>query len=897
MADIELHTALLTNMEIQRCLSKRGGTAVYCVKSTKSEQLYILKHISVPETQRQVDALIFTGAAADKDAAQVYYQQVVSDYQAELEQLEALANSPNLDSFHSYEIRPKEDGVGFDVFLLAEYRTTLESYLAENEMTQSSAVNLAIDLCSALLDLRAAGLIHRDVKPSNIYLSSQGHFMLGDMGIAKVEDLKYCSMPEAMLSPFSAPELFELMANVNETVDLYAVGLILYRIYNGNHAPLEDEKTSAKTADKLRITGQELPAPMFADYEMAEILHKACAFKPEDRYQNPEEMKQAFVEYMMRNQVGEAPISPPIVADESPVAQDAAEETVEPVQFANSEELDENFRLNFSPDNEMLNALIESVHRDLEGSDGSEDGEEDEAAAHQPHTVRKRKKAARWLPTVLVVVLVLALAAGAVWFFFIRTGTLTIDGMEALERTVDSLTVQISTDEAPGTFEVVCTDAYGNVLRQAYTGDANTFTDLASGTQYTISVEGLDREKIAGVAEILVSTKTTTDLISFTVTRATVSEAELSFIVDGTEPEEWSVSYGPVGQEPKTKVFTGHSVVLTGLDPDTEYAVTLLDPDDIHLTGENTLTCRTLPSVKIDGDIEVTPSDGKATLVWPFTGDAPASWNVVCTGTDGYNVTKTVAENTVVLEDLTAGVTYTVLITSDSMIEAVQATFTPNALSIQQLTAEPNETGGVDVQWVCEAASDEVQWLVTYSMTGAESMSAAEQTGGNSITLTGLIPDSTYTIEIQEATGKQVSGETTVKVNTPAAEDFADYGFTTAYVSTWIRPEQENWTASNLATTTSTFTASQSIAFVCEASSRLQDSDDTVSILLVVRNSEGQAVDYYSGSEVWNTMWTNSQYVGELLRTPQDPGAYTLEIYFNGQRVKTGSDISFTIRE
>ncbi len=41
-------------------------------------------------------------------------------------------------------------------------------------MTQSGAVNLGLDLCSALCSLREAGLIHRDVKPSNVYLSSSG---------------------------------------------------------------------------------------------------------------------------------------------------------------------------------------------------------------------------------------------------------------------------------------------------------------------------------------------------------------------------------------------------------------------------------------------------------------------------------------------------------------------------------------------------------------------------------------------------------------------------------------------------------------------------------------------------------------------------------------------------
>ena len=61
-------------------------------------------------------------------------------------------------------------------------------------------------------------------------------------------------------------------------------------------AAFEDEKTSARAADKLRVTGQQLPAPMYADYEMADILLKACAFKPEDRYQTPQELQEALLE-------------------------------------------------------------------------------------------------------------------------------------------------------------------------------------------------------------------------------------------------------------------------------------------------------------------------------------------------------------------------------------------------------------------------------------------------------------------------------------------------------------------------------------------------------------------------------------------------------------------------
>ena len=104
MAELKLISPLLSNMEVVECLSVRGAAAVYIVKSTKSGQTYILKHISVPESQKQVDALMFTGAAATTEDAQKYYEQVVSDYQTELTTLEALSASPNLDCFRSYQI-------------------------------------------------------------------------------------------------------------------------------------------------------------------------------------------------------------------------------------------------------------------------------------------------------------------------------------------------------------------------------------------------------------------------------------------------------------------------------------------------------------------------------------------------------------------------------------------------------------------------------------------------------------------------------------------------------------------------------------------------------------------------------------------------------------------------
>ena len=368
---------------------------------------------------------------------------------------------------------------------------------------------------------------------------------------------------------------------------------------------------------------------------------------------------------------------------------------------------------------------------------------------------------------------------------------------------------------------------------------------------------------------------------------------DLSFVVDGTEPEEWTVSYGPTGGQVESRVFTGHTVTLTGLEPDTEYTVTLTDPADLQLTGATTATGHTIPSVSITDSHVQFIGNNTATLTWEFTGDAPESWTLTTTGTDGYSDAQTVTENTATLENLKAGETYTILITSDSMVRAVSTTIAPNDLTITELTAKPNETGGLDVEWMCEASSEDTQWLVVYTLEGQES--AVEQVTDTSVTLSGLIPAGKYTITIEEASGKPVGGETTTEVTLPEAEEFKDYGFTTAYVSTWLKPNKENWTSRDLATIRTSFSAGETLAFACQSNSTVQSSDDTVTALLVVRDSDGNVVDYYSGQETWSNMWSNKLYVGELTRMPETAGDYTLEIYFNGKLVDTGNPITFKV--
>ena len=80
MNELKLVSPLLDNMQLERLISDTGGAQVYLVTNTVTERPYIVKHISIPTSQTQVEALVFSGAVADEAAAQLYYEQVVEDY-------------------------------------------------------------------------------------------------------------------------------------------------------------------------------------------------------------------------------------------------------------------------------------------------------------------------------------------------------------------------------------------------------------------------------------------------------------------------------------------------------------------------------------------------------------------------------------------------------------------------------------------------------------------------------------------------------------------------------------------------------------------------------------------------------------------------------------------------
>jgi hypothetical protein len=133
-------------------------------------------------------------------------------------------------------------------------------------------------------------VVHRDVKPSNILLTTDGYVKLGDFGIARIVDAATITAPSVFIGTlaYAAPEAFSGRTDIRS--DLYSLGIVLYEMLTGR-VPFEAPTPAAAMEMHLR---QEPPAlsrlDSLGDEKLGAVVHRLLAKDPWQRYQTPREL-------------------------------------------------------------------------------------------------------------------------------------------------------------------------------------------------------------------------------------------------------------------------------------------------------------------------------------------------------------------------------------------------------------------------------------------------------------------------------------------------------------------------------------------------------------------------------------------------------------------------------
>lgn len=305
MSAPRLISPLLDNFIMGEPIFDQGGIRILPAMEQEKQAKYFVKIVSIPANQTQVDALLITGAYKDADAVNAYFADLADAVIQEASLLNRLSNSGGFDGYENMQVVPMDDGNGYDVYLLAPYRPSWKHFSQQKPITHLDGYNLALDICAALSVARRNGFIYANLRPDSITISSSGSYHIGDLGLLGLNYLQYSSLPTAYFSAYTAPEVSDAYSSLNSTLDVFALGMMLYEIFNGG-LPFDGGQASPV----------EYPAPAYAEEEFAQIIMKAIAPAPNNRWQDPTQMGQAIVNVMQRNGVSDAPILPVIQVEE-----------------------------------------------------------------------------------------------------------------------------------------------------------------------------------------------------------------------------------------------------------------------------------------------------------------------------------------------------------------------------------------------------------------------------------------------------------------------------------------------------------------------------------------------------------------------------------------------------
>ncbi len=289
--------------QVEERLGKGSYGVVYACKRTDETGVVTRSAIKVIRIPKERDEEDPEDEETLPEQSESYLESVVRDLAEEIRLMETMKGNTNIVSIEDYLIRRLPEEKTRVILVRMELLTPLRKYMAQRPMDEREVIRLGEDLCAALDICRKNRIIHRDIKPDNICVNRNGDFKLGDFGEARVLENLTMSLTRRGTPSYMSPELYHHSAGFSDIqsgslMDLYSLGLVMYWLMNDRRLPFMPEgmitPRSELEAFTRRISGEKLPPPCHASEELSKVILKACAMKPEDRYQSPAEMKEAL---------------------------------------------------------------------------------------------------------------------------------------------------------------------------------------------------------------------------------------------------------------------------------------------------------------------------------------------------------------------------------------------------------------------------------------------------------------------------------------------------------------------------------------------------------------------------------------------------------------------------
>ena len=271
-----------------------------------------LKAITIPSSPEELQSVLDENGL-DRQGASSYFRETVVALNREIALMNKVKGHSNIVSYEDHDVIEHTDGIGWDILIRMELLTPISQYFKQFDTIPRQAVlRLGIDLCRALEVCEKYSIIHRDIKPANIFISDTGDFKLGDFGVARTASASTGASTFAGTVNYMAPEVFR-REKYTASVDTYSLGLVMYQLLNANRMPFYPPYPQPLTAlakeraHDRRLAGEPLPDPVNASGPLADILRKACAPVPADRFASPTEMRLAL-EAVLRGASDAAPV-------------------------------------------------------------------------------------------------------------------------------------------------------------------------------------------------------------------------------------------------------------------------------------------------------------------------------------------------------------------------------------------------------------------------------------------------------------------------------------------------------------------------------------------------------------------------------------------------------------